>query len=408
MSLWKEDLVIKNKFSRPAFKLMKVKGVVIHWTANLGASDTGHQSYFDGLDGGGSRYAGAHIFVDSDSATLIIPLNEVAYHANEKPSKIASLRATADFYKNGNANLNTIGLEMCVEKDGTIHKNTVKRSAEIVAELCKKFDLDPLKDVYRHYDITGKNCPAPWVAKPAEFTAFKKTVDGLINAKPAVKPTTKPVSKATKHTVVKGDTFTSIAKQYGLKLADVQKYNARVKATDLKVGDIIHLIPFPETATPNPAPKPVAKPKPVATKLPSNVYGTVKVLVEQLNVRNKADFSAKVVKVAEKGDTFKVYGQKNGLYNIGANLYCTANKEYVSFTKNPDYGVAPKTKTVTVLVGELFTYNTADWNNKGVVVKKGNVFTVAKELTVSGSKMYQLKSGLFITANPAYVKVTVK
>ncbi|MEM5599123.1 N-acetylmuramoyl-L-alanine amidase [Niallia circulans] len=141
---------------RPGFKLLGVKGIVMHWTANPGASDTAHKSFFDGSDGGGSRYAGAHIFVDSDSATLIVPLTEVAYHANEKACKVSKLKATASYYTGGGANLTTIGIEMCVEKDGTIHKNTVQRCVNIVAELCKKYKLNPLTDVYRHFDITGK------------------------------------------------------------------------------------------------------------------------------------------------------------------------------------------------------------------------------------------------------------
>jgi N-acetylmuramoyl-L-alanine amidase len=175
MALWKEELVVVNKYSRPGIKLLSVKGIVIHWTANPGGTDEGHQDFFDGADGGGSRYASAHIFVDKDSATLMIPLNEVAYHANEKSSKIAKLKATAPYYQNGNANLTTIGIEMCVEKDGTIHPDTAKRTAQITAYLVKTYGLS-VNDVYRHFDITGKNCPAPWVASPALFVNFKNDV----------------------------------------------------------------------------------------------------------------------------------------------------------------------------------------------------------------------------------------
>ncbi|MCD5192682.1 hypothetical protein IV460_16915, partial [Enterococcus casseliflavus] len=30
--------------------------------------------------------------------------------------------------------------------------------------------------IWRHFDVTGKNCPAPWVAKPSEFERFKNAV----------------------------------------------------------------------------------------------------------------------------------------------------------------------------------------------------------------------------------------
>ncbi|MGV3464747.1 MAG: N-acetylmuramoyl-L-alanine amidase, partial [Heyndrickxia sp.] len=111
------------------------------------------------------------------SATLDIPLNEVAYHANEKPCKISKLAATASYYKGGGANLTSIGVEMCVEKNGTIHQDTISRSVDVAVQLCKQFNLDPLKDIYRHYDITGKNCPAPWVKNGQEFEDFKKRVN---------------------------------------------------------------------------------------------------------------------------------------------------------------------------------------------------------------------------------------
>jgi hypothetical protein len=173
MTAWQNDYVVKNKFSRPGFPLQKVLGVVVHWTATPGATDENEKAFFDGADGGGSRYASAHIFVDQDSARCIIPLNEVAYHANEKASKVAKLKATASYYTGGNANLNTIGVEMCVEKDGTLHPETVERTACVVAELCNMFGLDPGADVYRHYDITGKNCPAPWVTNAGLFNEFK-------------------------------------------------------------------------------------------------------------------------------------------------------------------------------------------------------------------------------------------
>lgn len=55
--------------------------------------------------------------------------------------------------------------------------------------------------------------------------------------------------------------------------------------------------------------------------------------------------------------------------------------------------------------GWLWVYNKANWNAKYQKVKPGEAFTIAQELTVSGSKMYKLKSGLYITAASKYVYV---
>jgi N-acetylmuramoyl-L-alanine amidase len=172
MAPYKTDLVQVNKYSRPGTKINSVKGLIIHWTANPGGSDTAHKVFFDSADGGGSRYAGAHLFIDSDSSTQIIPFDEVAYHANEQKNRIGKL--------GGNANLTTIGIEMCVEKDGTIHSETVKRTIQLVAHLCQFYKLG-VNDIYRHYDVTGKNCPRPWVEDPSQFAQFKNEVNKILN-----------------------------------------------------------------------------------------------------------------------------------------------------------------------------------------------------------------------------------
>jgi N-acetylmuramoyl-L-alanine amidase len=212
MNLWIEDFIKINKYSRPNKKLVAVRGIVMHYTANPGASAENHIKYFgetmiqqnDEFIKQGKRnklrYASAHIFVDKDSARLAIPFNEVAYHANESACRIPKLKASTPDYVGGNANLTTIGIEMCIEKDGTLHPETVKRAAAIVAELCKKFRLNPLTDIYRHYDVTHKNCPAPWVANPTAFINFKNEVNKLIVETPEIKakPTTpkKPEAKS--------------------------------------------------------------------------------------------------------------------------------------------------------------------------------------------------------------------
>jgi N-acetylmuramoyl-L-alanine amidase len=194
MSVWIEKLLIKNKYSRPGEKNNGVKGIVMHWTATPGASDENEVKFFDGADGGGGRYASAHIFVDRNSATLDIPLNEVAYHSNDHACRVAALKP--------NANYTSIGIEMCVEKDGTIHPETVARAVKVAAPLCKQFKLDPATRIFRHYDVTGKNCPAPWVANKSLFDKFKKDVATAIKpvvAKPVAKPVApkpvKPVAK---------------------------------------------------------------------------------------------------------------------------------------------------------------------------------------------------------------------
>jgi N-acetylmuramoyl-L-alanine amidase len=166
--LWREELIPVNPFSRPGIPLRTIRKIVCHWTANPGASAAAHVRYFgqtlanqNPYDDIPDRYASAHIFVDKTEAVLVIPLNEVAYHA-------------------GPANTYSIGVEMCVEEDGNFHPDTVERTAKIVAELCDWYGLDPIRDVIRHYDVTGKICPKPYVIDPWAWQAFRQKVDSIM------------------------------------------------------------------------------------------------------------------------------------------------------------------------------------------------------------------------------------
>ncbi|MFQ7447482.1 DUF5776 domain-containing protein [Intestinibacter bartlettii] len=52
-------------------------------------------------------------------------------------------------------------------------------------------------------------------------------------------------------------------------------------------------------------------------------------------------------------------------------------------------------------------HSSADFNSSSVVgkVKKGDVFTIAQKIERTGTDMYKLKSGVYITASTKYVEV---
>lgn len=198
---YKQDHVIVNKYSRPGDPLIRVQAIVIHYTANPGANALMHANFFDGPDGGAYRYAGAHIFVDRKEALEVIPLDEVGYHANERKAGplLSALKATADYYPQGNANLLTIGIEMCIEKDGTFHPDTIERTRLVIKRLQKQFPqlADTQNRIVRHYDITGKNCPAPFVANKKAWQAFLASVDQPAETKSAAAVIAKELPKVT-------------------------------------------------------------------------------------------------------------------------------------------------------------------------------------------------------------------
>ena len=71
------------------------------------------------------------------------------------------------------------------------------------------------------------------------------------------------------------------------------------------------------------------------------------------------------------------------------------------------FSLQPKTGTflIRVTADSLNYYNAPDWNAIAGQVSKGEVFTAVETLWVSGSKMYKLKSGNYITGNSQYVEI---
>ncbi len=195
----KNERINVNKYTRPGTKRSSTKGIILHYTANPGASADNHRRYFG--NGGGGRYAGAHIFIDSKESLCIVPLNEVCYHANDNQRYVGGKPYRGASNKLGsNANLSTIGIEMCIEKDGTIAAATFNQAVEVTTDLCRTYKLDT-DDLYRHYDVTGKNCPAPWVSKSSEWTRFKNAVKAKLGGKTV---TTASKEKETAADKVKG------------------------------------------------------------------------------------------------------------------------------------------------------------------------------------------------------------
>ncbi|MCY7572291.1 N-acetylmuramoyl-L-alanine amidase [Bacillus pumilus] len=88
-------------------------------------------------------------------------------------------------------------------------------------------------------------------------------------------------------------------------------------------------------------------------------------------------------------------------------------KKVSSSTKpKPKKETAPKGVKMAVVKpnadGWLWVYDKPNWSAKHKKVKPGEAFTIDKTVNVNGSKMYKLKSGLYITAASKYVQVKQK
>ena len=140
----------------------EIEYIVVHNTANNGDTAQGNGSYFSQAN----RNASAHYFVDESSLVQSVQDKDTAWHCGAKNYKHAKCR-----------NENSIGVEMCSEKDSNgqyyINQATQNNAAEVVKLLMKKYNV-PLENVLRHYDVTGKSCPEPFVRSQELWLDFKQ------------------------------------------------------------------------------------------------------------------------------------------------------------------------------------------------------------------------------------------
>lgn len=148
-------------------RVQAVAWLVIHYVGALG--DAMQNAAYYGTKPG--IKASAHYFVGhaEDGADIwgSVPEDCVASHCGRTDGK----------YKHRTCrNANSIGIEMCCHQDKAgnwyFDQETIDRTVELARDIMARYDIDT-DHVLRHYDVTGKICPAPFVLDTAAWEAFK-------------------------------------------------------------------------------------------------------------------------------------------------------------------------------------------------------------------------------------------
>lgn len=147
----------------------KIEYIVIHWVGAVSTAKN-NGTYF----ANGNRNASAHYFVDDTSIWQSVEDKNSAWHCG------GGLQGSGGhtYYKKC-MNSNSLGIEMCCKrKDGRLYvtDKTIKNTAELVKYLQKKYGITDAR-VIRHYDVTGKSCPAPFLTA-ASWSKLHKTLTG--------------------------------------------------------------------------------------------------------------------------------------------------------------------------------------------------------------------------------------
>lgn len=140
----------------------RIKYLVIHYVGATGGAEANCNYFYSTYRG-----ASAHYFVGHSGEIWQCVLDKnIAWHCGTSGS----------YYHRECRNSNAIGIEMCCRKksDGTwyFEDATVKSTIELAKEIMAKYNI-PIGNVLRHYDVTHKCCPEPYVRDISAWNAFK-------------------------------------------------------------------------------------------------------------------------------------------------------------------------------------------------------------------------------------------
>ncbi|MCI9379416.1 MAG: N-acetylmuramoyl-L-alanine amidase [Dorea sp.] len=152
------ELLTVNPYSRPGTPTEKITGIVVHYTANPGATAIDNRNYFESLKDGHDTQVSSNFVIGLEGEIVqCVPTWEMAYASNSR-------------------NIDTVSIECChPDETGKFNEETYKSMVQLCAWLCMKFDLKE-EAVIRHYDVTGKICPKYFVEDEEAWENFRKDI----------------------------------------------------------------------------------------------------------------------------------------------------------------------------------------------------------------------------------------
>jgi len=150
----------------------KIKYIVIHYTAGNGDTAKNNVDYYKN----NAVSASAHYFVDEyDTVYQSVTDGDTAW-------AVGASKYVHPYCRNANS----ISIELCsrnyngsgksASDSGWYFKEeTVNNAALLTKELMKRYGISP-ENVIRHYDVTGKICPAPFSNDVTKWNDFKRRI----------------------------------------------------------------------------------------------------------------------------------------------------------------------------------------------------------------------------------------
>lgn len=158
-----EMLLTPSLYNRQQTKINVTK-IAVHYVGNPMSSALANRNYFENLSKTKATKASSHYIIGLEGEIIrCIPENEQSICTNS-------------------ANPYSLSIECChPDVTGKFKEATYNSLVELCADICKRYKLNPLTDILRHYDVTGKICPKWFVNNPKEWEKFRSKVKTYMN-----------------------------------------------------------------------------------------------------------------------------------------------------------------------------------------------------------------------------------
>lgn len=315
MYTFKQNLVSKDKYPIKCPYAMKVEYITVHDTANSAPATNEIQYMITN-----NNEVSFHIAVDEKQAIQGLPFDRNSWSCGDGGS--------------GTGNRKGISVEICrpTHVDKSLYTQAEENAVYVVARLLYANHLS-IEKLKKHQDWSGKKCPNV-ILSENRWELFKERVDTVLKAICKGDCSHELSSGTTSVTTANVVTGFNVGEKVRVKesathyatgqaLAWFVKGSiyevTKVAGDKLLLSDIISWVWIDDV-------KKVSANTVVAT---DNTF-LVKIICDELNIRQKADFNSKVIGVVKKGEVFTIVDQQNGLYKLkSGGGWISAGTKYV-------------------------------------------------------------------------------
>ena len=291
----KQNLVASENYSVKCPHSMTAEFIVVHNTANDATAEN-EVAYMIG----NKNQVSFHYAVDDQAVVQGIPITRNAWHAGDG---------------NGEGNRKGISIEICYSKSGgTRFDQAEKNAAHFIATLLRERGWG-IEKVKKHQDFRNKYCPHRTLDKG--WNGFLQMIKSYLNDIPVTSSSSFKVGEKVrvKESATQYATGQALAWFVKGSIYEVTK----VAGDKLLLSDIISWVWVDDVEQVS-----------ANTVVATDKTFLVKIICDELNIRQKADFNSKIVGTVKRGEVYTIIQEENGLGKLKSGAgYISMNSKYI-------------------------------------------------------------------------------